>query len=255
MRNVLAIARREVGAYLSSPIGWVQIAGFLALTGFFFAALVSLYSVQSTEMAFNPYGGGDLNIDEYLVAPYFGNTAIILLFLCPAITMRLFAEDRKTGALELLLTSPVSTAQIVLGKFLGAMGFVTVLLLFTAHYPAVLFWLGDPDPGVVASSYLALLLLAAAFVSVGLLASSFTENQVVALVLSFGLLLMLWVLGWAETATSGMAKEVLGFASMIARMEDLTKGLVHTRDLVYFVSFIAFFLFATHQRVEAFRWS
>ncbi|MEY3210132.1 MAG: Inner rane transport permease YbhR [Pseudomonadota bacterium] len=255
MRNILAIARRELSAYFATPVGWLALSAFLLITGFFFTALVSLYSMQSAEQAFSPYGAPDMNLNEYLVAPFFGNTAIILLFIVPALTMRLFAEDRKTRALELLLTSPITTTEIVLGKFLGAMGFIAVMLACTLHYIGILFYLGDPDIGVVVSSYLAMFLLSGAFVSVGLVTSSFTENQVVSLVLGFVMLLLLWVLGWAEASTSGLAAEVIGFASLINRMEDLTKGLIHTRDVAYYLSFISFFLFATHQRVEAYRWS
>jgi ABC-2 type transport system permease protein len=254
MRNILAIAGREVRAYFATPVGWLVLCAFLLITAFFFLLMLGMYNMQAAEMAYNPYAGSEMNLDEYLVAPFFGNTAVILLFICPLLTMRLFAEDRKSRSLELLLTSPASTTEIVLGKYLGAVGFFAIILLCTAHYPAQLFWMGEPDPGVMASSYLAVLLLGSCFMAVGLLSSAMTENQIVAAVISFVTLLGLWILGWGEELASGTLKEVLSYASLINRMEDLTKGLIHTQDLVYYLSFIFFFLFATHQRVEAYRW-
>ncbi len=255
MRNILAIADREVRGYFATPVGWVVLCIFLILTGFFFASIVTLFSAQSAELAMNPYGGPDLNVNEYLVAPFFGNVAVVLLFLCPAVTMRVFAEDRRSKALELLLTSPVSTAEIVLGKYLGAMGFIGVLLLCTAHFPLLLFWMTSPDPGVLFSSYLSVLLMSGSFVAVGVLTSAFTENQVVALLAGFGTLLMFWVISWADaSSSSSTVGEVLSYLSMLTHLDQLAKGLIHSRDLVYYASFIGFFLFATHQRVEAFRW-
>ena len=255
LKSILAIARREVSAYFATPVGWVSLCAFLALTGFFFVVFINFYTLQSAETAFSPYGDG-MDLNEQLVGPFYANMSILLLFICPALTMRLFAEDRKTRSLELLLTSPISTTEIVLGKFLGAMGFITVLMACTLHFPAMLYWLGEPDIGVLGSCYVAIFLLAGAFMAVGLLTSAFTENQVVALIVSFVMLLGLWVLGWAESAVSTpQLEQVLTHASMINRMEDLTRGLVHSRDLVYFTSFIGLVLFATHQRVEAYRWS
>jgi ABC-2 type transport system permease protein len=243
-----------VRASFTTPVGWLCLCAFLVLTGFFFASMVGFYNMQSTEMSFDPYGGVTLNLDEYLVAPFFGNMGVVLLFVCPALTMRSFSEDRKTRAFELLLTSPVSTAEIVLGKYLGVMGFVSIMLACTAHFPLILGWLGEPDLGVLACSYLSVLLLTGSFVAVGLLTSAFTENQVVALVLGFALLLLFWVISWADASTGSRAGAALSYASMLTHMGQLGKGLVHTRDLVYYATFIGFFLFATHQRVEAYRW-
>lgn len=255
VRNIWAIATREVKAYFATPVGWLALCGYVFLTGFMFLWILVLYAMEAANMGMNPYGPPEMNVDEWLVAPFFGNVGVILLFLCPALTMRLFAEDRKARSLELLLTSPITTTEIVLGKYLGAIGFMLLLMLASAHYAGVLFWLGDPDPGILWSSYLSVLLMAACFMAVGLMASSFTESQMVAMIVSFGLLLVFWLLGWAEEGLqTGTVKDVLGFASLINRTQDMTKGLVHTQDLVYFGTFIGFFLFVTHQRVEAYRW-
>jgi ABC-2 type transport system permease protein len=252
MRNVFFIARREMEATFASPIGWLALCAFLVITGFFFASMVGFFALQTTEVGMSPYQ--DIDLSEYLVAPFFSNTGVILLMLCPALSMRLFAEDRRQRSLELLLTSPVRTSEIVLGKYLGGLGFVVVMLLATAHYPLILWWLGDPDLGVVLSSYLALFLMVGAFMSVGLLTSAFTESQMVALVISFVLLLLFWVASWADSSTAGTMGKVLSYVSMLSHMDQLGKGLIHVQDLVYYASFIAVALFATHQRVEAFRW-
>ena len=124
----------------------------------------------------------------------------------------------------------------------------------TIHYPLMLWWLGTPDPGILTASYATMFLLAATFVSVGMYASAFTENQVVAFVLTFGTLLGLWVLSWTETLVQGNAAEVLSYISMLSHMDQLLKGLLHLEDVMYFLSFIGFFLFATQQRIESIRW-
>ena len=190
MRVAWVIARREVGAYFSSPAGWVVLCTYLVLSGVFFVSSVSNYSYESSQLGYSPWTEQSLNVNDFLVIPWFGNMAVVLLFLCPAITMRLLAEDRRSGAIELLLTSPITTWQIVLGKFLGAVGFVAVLLAGTLPCTALLFWLGDPDPGVVAAGYVTEILLSGALLAAGLLASAFTRSQVTALVASFGLVLV-----------------------------------------------------------------
>lgn len=254
MSAVLAIARRELEAYFATPVGWLCLTGFILVTGLFFAVMVTGYADQATQAAYNPYGGGDLNINETLLPDFFGNTAVILLLLCPALTMRLFSEDRRQRSFELLLSSPLSSTQIVLGKYLGALGFLGVLLLGTLHYVAILYWVGAPDAGTLLASYAATFLLAASFMAVGMFTSAFTESQVLSLVISFGVVLGLWVLAWIDSFSQAPWVQVVTYASMLSHQSDLSKGLLHIKDLVYFVSFIGFFLFATQQRVEAFRW-
>jgi ABC-2 type transport system permease protein len=254
MNAIWAIARRETGAYFSNPIGWICLCAFVVISGFFFFAMLLAYSEASAQAAFSPYGD-QMNVDEWIVQPLFGNLGVIALLMSPALTMRLFAEDRRQRVMELLLTSPISSTEIVLGKFLGAMGFGLVLCASTLHYAAILYWLGEPDTGVFVCNYVAFLLLLGTFFAVGLFASSLTENQIVALVVAFGFNLIVWVLGWVATgAGDGVVKSVVEGISMLNHVEQLGKGLLHVRDIVYFVTFIGFFLFATTQRVEALRW-
>lgn len=255
MRNAWYIAAREFRATVSSPMGWGVLAAFLMVTGFFFAAMVGFYVEETASMGMNPYVDQPFDLNEYLVAPFFSNTALILLFLCPALSMRLFAEDRKTQSLELLLTAPVRTSDIVLGKYLGGMGFVLLVLLCTAHYPLVLFIYGSPDLSVVLSGYMATILLTGSFMALGTLASACTESQVLAMIASFAALLVIWVASWAEPSSGGAWwAAVLAHLSLLNHFDQMTKGIIRLEDLVYYLSFIGFFLFATWQRVEAFRW-
>lgn len=254
MRRVLAIASRELEAYFATAIGWLCLGGFVFLTGFVFAWIVSAYADQATRAMMNPYGGGGVNVNEQVLPEFFGTTAVILLLMSPALSMRLFAEDVKQRSMELLLSSPLSSFEIVAGKYLGALGFLSVMLLGTLHYMAILTWLTKPDPMVIVTNYLGTFLLAAAFLAVGMLTSAFTSSQLIALVLSFGTLLMLWFLSGIGSLLPGTAGEVLGYLSVLSHLEELSRGLVHVKDIVYYLSFIGFFVFATHQRVEAMRW-
>jgi ABC-2 type transport system permease protein len=255
MNAVLAIARRETAAYFSTPIGWICLCAFATLTGFFFFVMLTMYSDYAAQAMMSPGQADSLNVDDLIVSPLFDNMAVIALLMSPALTMRLFAEDRKTRAMDLLLTSPVTSFQVVLGKFLGAMGFAGVLVASTLHFPAILTWLGEPDRGILVANYVSFLLLLGAFFAVGMLASALTENQLVALVVAFGVNLLLWVLGWSVSSSdAGLLKTVVESLSMVTHAERLGKGLVHVQDIVYFLSFIGFCLFATTQRVEALRW-
>lgn len=253
--NILTIARRELSAFFSTPVGWIVMSAFLFINGVFFVLFLSFYTLQSTQSPMSPYGPPQLDLNEHFIAPFYGNVAVLLLFVSPVITMRLIAEDRKTRVLDLLLTSPITTTEIVLGKFLGALGFIIAMLLSTLHFPLALAWVGSPDLGVVASCFLSVVLVGASVSSVGLLVSSFTESQIIAGIVSFVVMIFVYVLSMMGSVTSGTYREVIEGVSLLSHMEPLTRGLMHSKDIVYFVSFITFFLFATHQRVEAFRWS
>ena len=254
MTPVLAIARRELKAFFTRPMGWMCLVGFSLISGVFFALMTSEFTVLAAQASFNPYMADKVDVGLWLIQPYFANTAILMLMLAPAVTMHLFAEDRRRGSFELLLSSPVTSGQIVMGKYLGALGFITAMLAMTVPLIGFLYWVDSPDTGLILSGYTATWLMGAAFVAVGLLTSSFTENQIVALVLGFGLLLVLWLLSTAETMVGGTAGSILAGISILPHIDQLMKGLLHTRDAVYFVTFIGFCLFATSQRVEACRW-
>jgi len=253
VRNTIAIARRELRHYFSTPTGWLALCAFLVITGFFFVLELRWYTMESMDAAYSPYRE-PMDLGAHLIAPFFGEVSLILLMICPALSMRLFAEDRKQRSFELLLTSPVSTTEIVLGKYLGGMAFAGILVLSTLHYALLLFWVADPDPGLMASAYLSVLLLVGAFMAVGLLTSAMTESQVVALVLALVALLMFWVLAAVGMIGTGPVATAFAEASLFSHAEPLGRGVLRLRDLVYYATFIGVFLFATHQRVEGMRW-
>ena len=249
MKSVFIIARRELQAYFSSAIGWLFLLGVVTLSGFVFASLISTASDPR-----NALQGQPININKHIIPEFFSLITIILLFLSPALSMRLFSEDLKQKSFELLLSSPISSAEIVLGKFLGSLGYVAIVLLSLSHCTFVLFWLGDPDISVLAMNYLATFLTTACCMAVGMMFSSFTKSQLVALALSFITLLGCWFLYGIGQLAEGTLSEVLSFVSILSHIEQLSKGLLHTKDIIYFFSFCFLFLFATLQRIEAYRW-
>ncbi|TMA55530.1 MAG: hypothetical protein E6J80_08915, partial [Deltaproteobacteria bacterium] len=195
-----------------------------------------------------------LNLNDYVISPLMHNLSIVLVILVPMITMRAYAEEKKGGTYELLLTSPVRTGEIVLGKFLASFLFVCLMIGLTGIYPAILLAFGNPELGVIAAGYLGLLLLATAFVTVGLLTSSFTENQIIAAVSGLVATLLLYIIGWPADTAGNVLGPLLRYLSVTEHFAEMVKGLIDTRDLVYFASLIALALFLTQRSVESLRW-
>lgn len=246
-----AIAERELRAMLQTPTGWLVLSGFLLLTGVFWVSMVMLFTQQSADLVFDPYGAAHMSLTDHLLVPFFGNTTVILLLTMPAVAMGTFANEYRRDTMELLLTSPIPTRSIVLGKFIGSMGFVILILLATLPQPLSLLLWARPEPGVLIGGYLALLLLSAAVVAMGMWFSSMTSSQVVALVLGFSASLTLWVATWVDPDPESFANRI----SLATHVEGLLRGAVHLSDLTYFGLFVGLFLLATHQRVESHRWS
>lgn len=256
MRNILAIAAKDLRSQFVSPIAYVVLTGFLLLGGWFFFNLLARFNfLLNLYLSFrNPEAMERLNLNDFVIAPLLHNLSVILVILVPVITMRSFAEEKRSGTYELLMTSPLTVTEIVLGKFFGAFAFVFFMLLLTFVYPLILVVYGNPEIGVLLSGFLGLLLLATAFVAVGLLTSSFTENQIIAAVSCLVALLLLYVISWpADTAGETMGA-VLKYVSLTEHFSELVKGVIDTRDLVYFGSVILLALFLTQRSVESLRW-
>jgi ABC-2 type transport system permease protein len=251
IRNVLAIAGKELRSYFASPMGYILIGLFALLFGMFFRVYLTMFAEQSQRMAM---GGGTANVNEQLIRGVFHNVAIIILFIMPMVTMRTYAEEKRSGTIELLLTSPITDLQIILGKFLGAMGLFIAMLLVTAIDIAILFRLGNPELKPVLTGYLGLLLMGGCFLSVGLLISSLTKNQIVASVLTFAVFLMLWIINWFADSVGPTGREILSALSITEHLDDFTKGIIDTKHIVYYVSFITFGLFLTAKSVDSERW-
>lgn len=252
MRNILAIAGKELRAYFASPIAFVVIGFFALLYGYFFYALLSFFNRQSMQMGMGM--GGTMNINQMLIAPVLSNVTVILLFILPMITMRTYAEEKRSGTIELLLTSPLTDMQIIIGKFLGAMALYATMLAVTLIHVALLFLYGTPEWKPVVTGYLGLLLMGGCFIALGLLISSLTRNQIVAGMVTFAVFLMLWVINWIGTFVGPTAQAILAHLSITDHFDDFAKGVIDTKHLVYYLSFIAFGLFLTAKAVDSERW-
>jgi ABC-2 type transport system permease protein len=256
MRNTYFIAARELRSYFTSSIGYVVLTFFLLLNGWIFFGLLSRFNfmsmiymqMQNSQMLMQ------MNLNMQVIAPILQNMTVIFVLTVPLITMRLFAEERKMRTDELLFTSPVSIGSIVLGKFIAGFVFILIMIGLTGVYPAILFGYGNPELGPVLSGYLGLALLATCFLSVGLFTSSLTENQIVAAVSCFVILLMFYLININSMSMSGTKKEVLDYLSLIGHYEDFVKGVIDTKSVTYYLSFIAAGLFLTGVSLESRKW-
>jgi len=254
MGNILAIAHKELRAYFASPIAWVILGLFALLFGYFFYAFLVLFVRQSMQMGQMGMGGQTVNVNLYMIRPLLQNATVIMLFVLPMITMRTYSEEKRSGTMELLLTSPVTDLQIIVGKFIGALALYAAMLLVTAIYVSLLFVYGNPEWRPVLTGYLGLLLLGGCFISVGLLVSSMTRNQIVAGMATFGVFLMLWVISWIADFSGPTTRTVVLYLSITEHFDDFAKGIIDTKHLVYYLSFITFGLFLTAKAVDSERW-
>ncbi|HNV02386.1 MAG TPA: ABC transporter permease [Vicinamibacterales bacterium] len=253
MSNVIAIARKELRAYFSSPIAYVVIGFFTLLFGYFYVAILDWF-VRQGMLGGMGMTASALNVNQHFVRPLLLNLTVVLLFVLPMITMRTYAEEKRAGTMELLLTSPITDLQIILGKFFGALLLYAAMLAVTLVYIGVLFAVGTPEWKPIAAGYLGLLLLGASFIAVGLLISSFTRNQIVAGMLTFGVFLLLWVIDWIGTFLGPAGEKIVNYLSVVRHFDDFAKGVIDTTHLVYYLSFITFGLFLTAKSVDSERW-
>ncbi|MBF0152157.1 MAG: ABC transporter permease subunit [Magnetococcales bacterium] len=258
MKAIWTIALREWRSMFLSPLAWTLLAVLFAICAYMFGSLVQQYLLR--QLQYQAYGqgmGGGLPLSEWTIVPLLGNTAVLLLLIIPLISMRLIADEKRRGTWPALAASPLSPMQIVLGKYLGLLLFLGVTVLLIGLLPASLFLYGHPDPGQLLSGMLGLFLMAATFGAVGVAASSATDNPVVAAVLTFGVLLLLWIAGWLGDSGAEGTGRLLGYASLIDHYEKFLQGIVSTADLSYFIIVsVAGLVFARQrllaQRVEGF---
>jgi len=254
MKNIWIIAKKEIRTYFTSPIAFAVIAVFLVLTGFFFYSIIWWFNSQAIQMSQNPSYYQQININQMVFAPLLNNISIILLLMLPLLSMRLFSEEKKIGTEELLYTSPLSVSQIILGKFLAALAVLACMLLLTWIPALFTFIWGNPEISPFLTGYLGLFLMGAAFLAIGIFFSSLTENQIVSAILTFGVLLLFWILNWASASAAGFWKDVLNYLSFFQHFDDMTRGILDTTDLVYYLSFVFFGLFLTHSIIQSRRW-
>lgn len=253
MRNVWLIWRKEMRSYFVSPIAYIMLLIFALLFGWFFwnaIAGFNYYSMQSMrEGQMYP-----MNVNEMLVRPLLSNIAVIDLFIIPLITMRLFAEEKRTGTIELLATSPIRDGEVILGKWLAAVTLYVCMLLITALNFIYLFKYGNPDWKVMVINYLGVLLEAGAFLAIGTFLSTLTKNQIIAGATTFGVCLLIFVLGWVSSYNSETWAQVFSYLSVTTHMESFGRGTVDSKDAIYYVSFIFLGLFLTARSMESLRW-
>lgn len=254
MTNAWSIVKKELRAYFSSPVAYVVISGFLLLVGYFYYSLIVWFNGAAMQMAQNPYYAQQININEMVFSPLFHNMTIILILVAPLLTMRLLAEEKKAGTDELLYTSPLSVGQIVLGKYLAALIMWALMLALTALLSIFAFAWGNPELAPWLTGYLGLFLLGALFLAIGLFFSSLTENQIVAAFLTVVTLLLLLVLNWVTSSGGGSWRSVVSYISFSEHFEDMTRGILDTKDLVYYASFSFFGLFLAHSVLQSRRW-
>lgn len=241
MRRAWTLASKELGTFFHSPLAYAVAAVFLFLAGYFFRNHMAFYHLVS--LRGDAAGAPELRITPGIIRPLYESTAFLLLMVIPFITMRLLSEEKRNRSLELLLSYPLRVRDILAGKFIGAYLFFLILLLPTLLFPAFLFVVGDPDPGPIAASYAGLLLLGGAFLSVGLLVSSMTENPVAAAAGTFGFLLLVWTVGFSATMSGPRFSPLLEGFSFLHRYGHFTTGIIDSGDIVFFVAWIFFPLF------------
>jgi ABC-2 type transport system permease protein len=252
MSGVAAVLRKELTVYFATPIFYITGFFFLVLGGYFFYSNVYYYNQFSYQGAQNPQLAGFLNPTQMVFRPLFGTLTIIFLMIVPLLTMRLLAEEKRSGTAEMLFTFPLQDWAVILGKFLAALLVYTILLGFTVSYPLLLSTVARLDWGPVVSGYLGLILMGGCYLALGLFASSLTENQIIAAVVAFALLLLFWLIGW-QWGSSGLSG-LLTALSLTDHFENFSRGIIDSRDLVYYLSFIYFFLFLTKRQLESRRW-
>jgi ABC-2 type transport system permease protein len=253
MTNILAIAHKEIRSYFASPIAYVIIGLFSLLFGYFYVAILTWFVQQGTQMSMG-MGPATLNVNQQMIRPLLMNMTVVLLFVLPMITMRTYAEEKRSGTIELLLTSPITDMQIILGKFLGALALYATMLLVTLVYVGGLFFFGSPEWKPIVTAYIGLLLLGGSFLSMGLLISSLTKNQIVAGMMTFGVFLLLWVIDWIGTFAGPTFEPIVTYLSITQHFDDFAKGVIDTKHVVYYLSFMTFGLFLTAKSVDSERW-
>ena len=256
MNGAVAIARKELRTYFYSPVAYVVVGVFLFIMGIIFAKFVSIYQTYTQMQRFGQ--APSITLDK-LASYLYQNMAFILCFLTPFLTMRLFAEERRQQTLELLFTAPISGWQLVLGKFFASYGLMIFMLFLSFLYAGFMVIWGNPDVRVMGTTYVGLLLAMACYVSLGALISATTSSQAIAAIFTFIALLLLWLMqslgqGMSAKVAGVDVGEVLGYLSPLSHFSGFADGLLHVKDVVYFLSFTFFMLFATLRVVESNRW-
>src|SRR5277367_1459632 len=229
MRNILVICKKELSSYFVSPIAYLLLTMFTLIFGFFFWNSVGYFNMMGLESQMRGQSF-PMSVNEYVIRPLLSNVSVIGLFFIPMITMRLFAEEKRQGTIELLATSPIRDLEVIIGKWLAAVMLYGVMLLFSAVNFAFLFRYGNPDWKPLAIGYLGLLLQAGGLLAIGTFISTLTKNQIIAGAATFGVCLLLWVLEWVSGYETATWAQVLAYMSVITHFESFAKGVLDMKD-------------------------
>ena len=247
MRNIWTICKKELKSYFTSPIGYLLLGLYAFLMGGFFWQMLRAYVAYSMRQP-------NMNVNDMLVRPMIGNLGVVGLFLLPLITMRLFAEEKRQGTVELLFTSPITDVQILLGKWFSALLMYIIMVGFASLSMLFVFAYGQPDWKPMAVGYLGLILQGGAMLAIGTFISSTTKNQIIAAAATFVICLMLWILDWSASFESAGWAKALAYLSINSHMESFAKGTIDTRDAIYYLTMTFFGLFLTSRSLESLRW-
>jgi gliding motility-associated transport system permease protein len=252
MRNVLAIAGKELRAYFHSPIAYLVMTVWSLLCGYLFYVYTQAYARASLERSMEGMSTPFPTINEFIIRSMLqGFLMVVLLFLLPLVTMRLYSEEKKSGTIELLMTSPVSDLEIILGKYLGALALYATLVALVFLYLSLLFVYGNPDKKPLIANFLGLLLFGGALLALGMWISTFTKNQIIAGVVAMVMFILLFVLNWPSQVTFNSVTQVLSYISMSSHLDNFAKGVIDLPDVVYYLSAITLGLFLTARSVDA----
>lgn len=253
MRNIWIICWKELRSYFVSPIAYLLLTMFAVIFGFFFwnALGYFVFIGMESQMRGETF---PLNVNEQVVRPLLSNISVVGLFFIPMITMRLFAEEKRTGTIELLATSPIRDFEVIIGKWVAAIALYACMLLFSAMNFAFLFKYGNPDWKPLAIGYLGLLLQAAALLAIGTFISTLTKNQIIAGAATFGVCLLLWILEWVSGYETAAWARVVSYMSVIRHFESFAKGVLDSKDAIFYVTLTFLGLFFTARSMESLRW-
>jgi len=253
MRTAWIIFRKELSSYFVSPVAYLLLTMFGLIFGFFFWNALGYFVYVGMESQMRGQMM-PMNLNEQVIRPLLSNVSVIGLFFIPMITMRMFAEEKRTGTIELLATSPIRDLEIIVGKWLAAMAMYAGMLLFTAINFAFLFRYGNPDWKPLVIGYLGLLLQAGCLLAIGTFISTLTKNQIIAGAATFGVCLLLWVFEWASGYETATWARVLSYMSVINHFESFGRGVINSKDAIFYVTLTFLGLFLTARSMEALRW-
>src|SRR5579862_9018070 len=250
LRRIWVICRKELRIYFLSPIAYQLLLMFALIFGFFFWSSLAAFIYYGMEAQLRGQAF-PMNINEQVIRPMLGNMNVIGLFFIPMITMRLFAEEKRTGTIELLITSPIRDIEVIIGKWLAAMILYGSMLLLTALNFLFLFKYGNPDWKPLVIGYLGLLLQAGGLLAIGTFISSLTRNQITAAAVTFDICLLLWVFEWVSSFETATWAKVMNYMSVVTHFEQFARGVLDFKDILYYASVIFVGLFLTSRSMES----